>query len=129
MQNEKRGGIGGPALAKASVSHPTVGSPRGANLPLLLKRPLSHAALLAVALLGCLIFVPPAAVNGKEIPEPPFRQRIHAPPLPEGLTWLNTAGPLELADLRGKFVLVDFWTICCINCMHILPELATLEHA
>ena len=66
----------------------------------------------------------PAAVEGKEISQPPFPQRIHAPPLPEGLTWLNTAGPLELADLRGKFVLMDFWTFCCINCMHILPELA-----
>ncbi len=43
--------------------------------------------------------------------------------------WLNTAGPLELKDLRGKFVLLDFWTYCCINCMHILPELKKLEKA
>jgi thiol-disulfide isomerase/thioredoxin len=42
---------------------------------------------------------------------------------------LNTAGPLELSDLRGKFVLLDFWTYCCINCMHILPELEKLEDA
>ena len=35
--------------------------------------------------------------------------------------------PLTKADLKGKFVLLDFWTYCCINCMHILPELKKLE--
>ena len=44
-----------------------------------------------------------------------------------GTEWLNTSRPLSLADLRGKVVLVDFWTYCCINCMHILPDLAWLE--
>ncbi len=61
--------------------------------------------------------------------ESPFGQRVKVPPLPEDLTWLNTAGPLRLSDLRGKFVLLDFWTYCCINCMHVLPELAKLEEA
>ena len=61
--------------------------------------------------------------------EPPFARRQKVPPLPPNLTWLNTAGPLELHDLRGKFVLLDFWTYCCINCMHILPELHKLEQA
>jgi DNA-binding beta-propeller fold protein YncE len=60
---------------------------------------------------------------------PPFAQRLDVPPLPEGLTWLNTATPLKLQELRGKFVLLDFWTYCCINCMHILPELKKLEAA
>ena len=59
----------------------------------------------------------------------PFSSRQRVPPWPEGLTWLNTAGPIELKELRGKFVLIDFWTYCCINCMHILPELKKLEHA
>jgi sugar lactone lactonase YvrE/thiol-disulfide isomerase/thioredoxin len=59
----------------------------------------------------------------------PFAHRQKVPPLPEGITWLNTAGPLEWRDFRGKFVLVDFWAYCCINCMHILPELKQLEHA
>ena len=59
----------------------------------------------------------------------PFARRQKVPPLPANLTWLNTAGPLELHDLRGKFVLLDFWTYCCINCMHILPELHKLEQA
>ncbi|MEP7162265.1 MAG: cytochrome c biogenesis protein DipZ [Candidatus Moraniibacteriota bacterium] len=38
-------------------------------------------------------------------------------------TWLNTEGnrPLSLASLRGKVVLVDFWTYSCINCIRTLP--------
>jgi cytochrome c biogenesis protein CcdA/thiol-disulfide isomerase/thioredoxin len=42
-----------------------------------------------------------------------------------GITaWLNTAGdqPLSLSDLRGKVVLVDFWTYSCINCQRTLPH-------
>jgi DNA-binding beta-propeller fold protein YncE len=50
-----------------------------------------------------------------------------APDLEGGTAWLNTAGPLRLKDLRGKFVLLDFWTYCCINCIHTLPDLARLE--
>ncbi|HMP16127.1 MAG TPA: thioredoxin-like domain-containing protein, partial [Gemmatales bacterium] len=50
-----------------------------------------------------------------------------APELDGGVAWLNTAGPLKLADLRGKVVLLDFWTYCCINCIHILPDLEKLE--
>jgi thiol-disulfide isomerase/thioredoxin len=45
------------------------------------------------------------------------------------LQWYNTSGPLDIEDLKGKFVLLDFWTYCCINCMHILPALKKLEHA
>lgn len=41
--------------------------------------------------------------------------------------WLNTEKPLKLADLRGQVVLLDFWTYCCINCMHIFPDLKYLE--
>ncbi len=52
-----------------------------------------------------------------------------APDFPKGMQWLNTPGPLRKADLKGKFVILDFWTYCCINCMHILPELKKLEHA
>ena len=35
-------------------------------------------------------------------------------------TWLNSA-PLTMNDLRGKVVLVDFWTYSCINCLRTLP--------
>ena len=30
-------------------------------------------------------------------------------------------------ELAGKVLVLDFWTYCCINCMHVLPELAALE--
>ena len=69
-----------------------------------------------------------AARNARE-EEHPFPERLPAPDFPNDAEWLNTAGPLRLRDLRGKFVLLDFWTYCCINCMHILPELKKLEHA
>lgn len=35
--------------------------------------------------------------------------------------WLNTAGPLRLAELRGKVVLLNFWTFGCYNCKNVLP--------
>jgi len=41
--------------------------------------------------------------------------------------WLNTAEPLTIDKLKGQVVLVDFWTYCCINCMHVMPELKFLE--
>lgn len=53
--------------------------------------------------------------------------RVRAPEFPEGVEWLNTDRPLRLADLRGGFVLLDFWTYCCINCMHVIPDLKRLE--
>src|SRR5205823_9558730 len=39
--------------------------------------------------------------------------------------WLNTPGgrPLTMSALRGKVVLVDFWTYSCINCLRTLPYL------
>ena len=50
-----------------------------------------------------------------------------APALVGGDAWLNTTQPLTLSALRGHVVVLDFWTYCCINCMHVLPELAELE--
>lgn len=45
-----------------------------------------------------------------------------------GRGWLNTGGrELTLAELRGKIVLLDFWTFCCINCLHVIDELRELE--
>lgn len=62
-------------------------------------------------------------------PEHPFPDAQPSPELEGGVAWLNTAGPLDLRSLRGKFVLLDFWTYCCINCIHELPELKKLERA
>jgi thiol-disulfide isomerase/thioredoxin len=53
--------------------------------------------------------------------------RVRAPEL-RGRAWLNTGGTdLSLADLRGRVVLLDFWTFCCVNCLHVLDELRPLE--
>ncbi|GAA3859387.1 thioredoxin-like domain-containing protein [Saccharothrix violaceirubra] len=58
---------------------------------------------------------------------PRRRARVRAPEL-VGRGWLNTGDQqLRLADLRGKVVLLDFWTFCCINCLHVLDELRPLE--
>jgi sugar lactone lactonase YvrE len=54
-------------------------------------------------------------------------EAVRAPEL-RGTAWLNTTRPLTLADLRGKLVLLDFWTYCCINCLHVLEDLKYLEH-
>lgn len=52
---------------------------------------------------------------------------IRAPDFPADLVWLRPSAGLRLVDLRGRFVLLDFWTFCCINCLHVLPELTRLE--
>lgn len=83
----------------------------------------------------------PLLANGSELARPErvrqFKQYITdieskgagqvVPEFQPKLEWLNTA-PLSLKkDLKGKVVVLDFWTYCCINCMHILPDLAFLE--
>ena len=56
------------------------------------------------------------------------RARVRAPELTGRGGWLNTGGEqLSLASLRGKIVLLDFWTFCCVNCLHVLDELRPLE--
>ncbi|KNB49189.1 NHL domain-containing thioredoxin family protein [Streptomyces caatingaensis] len=58
----------------------------------------------------------------------PRRPRVRAPELIGKGGWINTGGKnLSLADLRGKCVVVDFWTFCCVNCLHVLDELRELE--
>ena len=53
--------------------------------------------------------------------------KVRAPEL-IGRRWMNSGGKdLSLADLRGKVILLDFWTFCCINCLHVLDELRPLE--
>ena len=56
-----------------------------------------------------------------------FAGTIDAPEFPEGLDWINTAEPVTLNSLKGKVVLLDFWTYGCVNCIHILPDLERLE--
>ena len=52
---------------------------------------------------------------------------VRAPELDGAVAWLNTPAPLSLAQLRGKVVLLDFWTYGCINCLHVLPDLQRLQ--
>jgi DNA-binding beta-propeller fold protein YncE len=73
----------------------------------------------------------PAGIDerGVQLLPNPFPRKIAMPDFPKDMDWLNTGGPLRLRDLKGKFVILDFWTYCCINCIHILPELKKLEKA
>ncbi|MET9605101.1 NHL domain-containing thioredoxin family protein [Streptomyces sp. NPDC006512] len=58
----------------------------------------------------------------------PRRARVRAPELTGKGGWLNTGGKeLTLADFRGRILILDFWTFCCINCLHVLDELRELE--
>ncbi|MER5517590.1 thioredoxin-like domain-containing protein [Streptomyces sp. NPDC002763] len=58
----------------------------------------------------------------------PRRARVRAPELIGKGGWLNTGDKqYTLADLRGRIVILDFWTFCCINCLHVLDELRELE--
>ena len=63
-----------------------------------------------------------AAVQGADPRAPGFRS-INL--------WLNTPGgkPLSIAGLRGRVVLVDFWTYSCINCLRTLPHLEAWDQA
>jgi thiol-disulfide isomerase/thioredoxin len=79
----------------------------------------------------------PSTTNG--VPETPpstttpayegesFAGSADAPAFPEGLDWINTDSALTLEDLRGKVVLLDFWTYGCVNCIHVIPDLQRLE--
>lgn len=52
---------------------------------------------------------------------------MRAPELVGRGGWINTTDDLSLARLKGKVVLLDFWSFCCINCLHIIEELRPLE--
>ena len=78
---------------------------------------------------------PPEPDSSADVPPPTpappaqdgYAGTLPAPEFPTGLEWLNVAAPLTLADLRGKIVLLDFWTYGCINCLHVIPDLKRLE--
>jgi DNA-binding beta-propeller fold protein YncE len=66
-------------------------------------------------------------LKGSSLMSIPQQGRVRAPELTGGRGWLNTDKPLSLAALKGKVVLLDFWTYGCVNCMHIIPDLKRLE--
>ena len=78
-----------------------------------------------VAVLACLAFF--SVGVGASRAQEAGRPRMAAPELTGGTDWLNTPKPILLKNLKGKVVLLDFWTLCCINCIHTLPDLAKLE--
>ncbi|RUS85841.1 hypothetical protein EGW08_006393 [Elysia chlorotica] len=56
------------------------------------------------------------------------RINFTVPEFSKGLDWLNVSEELSLdKHLKGKLVILDFFTYCCINCMHILPDLEAVE--
>ena len=55
------------------------------------------------------------------------RGRVRAPELTGRGGWVNAPEDFSLASLRGKVVLLDFWSFCCINCLHVIEELRPLE--
>src|SRR5687767_4014774 len=70
---------------------------------------------------------PASPAMGKETYPTQAAQRPFAHYLNGGTDWFNTDKPIELNDLKGRVVILDFWTLCCINCIHTLPDLAKLE--
>jgi thiol-disulfide isomerase/thioredoxin len=52
---------------------------------------------------------------------------LGSPEFPKGLAWINVEKPVSLEQLRGSIVILDFWTYCCINCIHMLPVLSRIE--
>ncbi|HYP27659.1 MAG TPA: thioredoxin-like domain-containing protein [Blastocatellia bacterium] len=84
-----------------------------------------YAILLLAACLSSPGVRPSAAEEQFSMSE--YSAKVNAPDFPPGVEWLNTDRPLSLRDLRGKVVLLDFWTYCCINCIHVIPDLKKLE--
>jgi sugar lactone lactonase YvrE/thiol-disulfide isomerase/thioredoxin len=98
-----------------------------------MRRSLSVALLALVAAAGAQRSAmaeprPELADWARRVVEANAAKRIAAPDFGLRKRWLNTTRGLTLSnDLRGKVVILDFWCYCCINCIHILPDLAWLE--
>jgi len=90
-----------------------------------------HSMLLLFIIFGCSIAATTrnaeAAEKGPSMRTAVNRKAVKAPELTGGTGWLNTNKPIYIRDLSGKVVLLDFWTYCCINCMHVIPDLKKLE--
>ena len=73
-------------------------------------------AIAASAAALTLTFAAPSPLGG----EGAAGEAVPAPEFQNIDSWLNSP-PLKLSELRGKVVLVDFWTYTCINCLNHLP--------
>ncbi len=88
---------------------------------------LAVAAVLVSALVVHLILSQAGVPVEQPLNAAQGEKRRAATDFPAAHDWLNTDKPIALADLKGRIVLLDFWTLCCINCIHTLPDLAKLE--
>jgi thiol-disulfide isomerase/thioredoxin len=88
------------------------------------------AALIVAAVLFTVVHdpTPPATASSTGGEVLPVSQRVLAPDFTGIDGWLNTT-PLTLANLRGKVVLIDFWTFSCVNCVRTIPHLKVLYDA
>jgi len=95
---------------------------------------MKNLLLLAISIVLAASVAWPSQAPGAAVPQqeksrmPEYEGKVNAPEFPDGMEWLNTERPLSIRQLKGKLVLLDFWTYCCINCMHIIPDLKKLEH-
>ncbi|MYH64453.1 MAG: redoxin domain-containing protein [Chloroflexi bacterium] len=78
--------------------------------------------LIALALLLLTVFA-----QAQRPPEEIYESDYIAPEFPPGLDWINIDESLTVAGLRGKIVILDFWTYGCVNCLHIIPVLEQVE--
>ena len=110
------------------MTQPSYSPARAFRFPLLLLTALGALFLNCQGVSRDALVAAPPTTPAAPPPDPPKEKKLlKAPELDGGTAWLNTAGPVRLKDLRGKVVVLDFWTLCCINCIHTLPDLAKLE--
>jgi thiol-disulfide isomerase/thioredoxin len=102
-----------------------VGCAGGATVCVRRTPPQPSAPAFAVAAVDAPPIVPRAYEKRAELPS--WLVRPTPPGLDAARGWLNVKRPPKAEDLRGRVVVLDFWTSCCINCMHTLPILARLE--
>ncbi|QVL31806.1 redoxin domain-containing protein [Telmatocola sphagniphila] len=100
---------------------------RSANIARGVSISLALLILLGLGYVSFYKFLTPASTLAAYAEAGAPRAATNAPELEGGVAWLNTGKPIKIADLKGKIVLLDFWTLCCINCIHTLPDLAKLE--
>lgn len=93
-------------------------------------RSVSFAARLVVALCAVAALAAACGGSGPSTQQTPLISEgaaFPAPEFPSGHTWFNVSRPLTISELKGKVVVLDFWTLGCINCQQIVPDLNHLE--